>query len=73
MNDCKKAHKNNLYIGDLHSGNIMLRKDGSPVISDWGILEDNVWFELCDDAEKELLADFKELLSDIGIDFSLIE
>jgi serine/threonine protein kinase len=56
IKDCKKAHENKLYIDDLHPGNIMIRKDGSPIISDWGILDRSGRAELiCNDVKKEIL------------------
>jgi serine/threonine protein kinase len=42
-------HKNNIYHRDLHSGNIMITKDGEPVIIDWGA------------ASKEYLTDSDEI------------
>ncbi|NCS99424.1 hypothetical protein GW765_00370 [Candidatus Parcubacteria bacterium] len=32
----KKLHDNNLYHKDLHTGNIMINKEGDPIIIDWG-------------------------------------
>jgi hypothetical protein len=66
IKDCRKAHKNNLYIDDLHIGNIMIKKDGSPIISDWGFLSHKAFDNNCTNVKENILDEYKWALYGFG-------
>jgi hypothetical protein len=57
--DCLIAKRNELYVTDIHPGNIMFRGD-TPIIADWGIINNSYGGD-CEKIKGKLLARFNDL------------